>query len=55
LSRLTDAEIEQLVAAVNSKCDRPTRDKLARLLTESRELRDQAAERQFMYDIEPET
>jgi hypothetical protein len=54
MSHLTDAEIDRLLAAVQQKCDRTTGANLQRLLTENRELRDQHAERQFMYDLEPD-
>jgi hypothetical protein len=54
VSHLTQIELEELAYQVGRKCDRPTNEKLARLLTENRELRDQHAERQFMYDLEPD-
>jgi predicted YcjX-like family ATPase len=54
MSRLTDAEIDRLLVVVQQKCDRVTVENLKRLLSESRELRDQHAERQHMYDLEPD-
>ena len=54
MAHLTQVELEELTFQVGRKCDRPTNEKLARLMTENRELRDQAAERQFMYDLDPE-
>ena len=54
MSRLTDAELDCLLLAVQQKCDRVAVSYLQRLLAENRELREQAAERQHMYDIEPE-
>jgi hypothetical protein len=55
LSRLTAAELDRLLASVQQKCDRTTISYLQRVLAENEELRTQAAERQHMYDIEPET
>lgn len=55
MSHLTDAELDRLLAAVQQRCDRTTVSYLQRLLTENRELRDQHAERQFMYDLETES
>jgi hypothetical protein len=54
VSHLTQAELDRLLLAVQQRCDRHTQEYLQRLLTENRELRDQYAERQFMYDLEPE-
>lgn len=51
---LTQLELEELTFQVGRKCDRLTNERLHRLLTENRELRDQHAERQFMYDLEPD-
>jgi hypothetical protein len=51
---LTQIELDWLLRAVQQKCDRVTQAYLERVLTENRELRDQAAERQFMYDLEPD-
>lgn len=53
MSHLTQAELDRLLLAVQQKCDRTAQSYLQRLLTENRELRDQHAERQFMYDLEP--
>lgn len=55
MSRLTDAELDRLLAVVQQKCDRVTVDYLQRVLAENRELREQYAERQHMYDLEPES
>jgi hypothetical protein len=55
LSRLSQAELDRLLVSVQQKCDRVTVSYLQRVLAESEELRSQAAERQHMYDIEPET
>lgn len=54
MSHLTQAELDRLLVQVQQKCDRTTVHNLERLLTENRELRDQHAERQFMYDLEPD-
>jgi hypothetical protein len=54
LSHLTDAELDRLLVVVQQKCDRVTVGNLQRLLAENRELRDQHAERQHMYDLEPD-
>jgi hypothetical protein len=50
---LLQAELDRLLVAVQQRCDRATNEYLQRLLTENRELRDQHAERQFMYDLDP--
>jgi arginine repressor len=54
MSRLAEAEIDRLLWAVHQKCDRVTQSYLARVLSEMKELRDQHAERQHMYDLEPQ-
>jgi len=54
VSHLTQAELDRLLVVVQQKCDRTTQANLQRLLSENRELREQHAERQFMYDLEPE-
>jgi len=53
VSHLTQAELDRLLVVVQQNCDRTTIANLQRLLTENRELRDQHAERQFMYDLDP--
>jgi len=54
MAHLTDAELDRLQVAVQQKCDRYTNELMARLLLENRELRDQHAERQHMYDLDPD-
>jgi hypothetical protein len=54
MSHLTQAELDRLLLAVQQRCDRTTNEYLKRLLSENRELRDQHAERQHMYDLEPD-
>ena len=53
MSHLTPLELEQLLMTVQKRCDPRTINQLQRLLSENRELRDQHAERQFMYDLDP--
>lgn len=50
MSRLTDHELDELIRETPAK----SREKLARLLEEVRELRDQQAEREFAYGREQE-
>ena len=54
MAHLTQAELDRLLVVVQQKCDRTTVANMQRLLTENRELREQNAERQFMYDLEPD-
>ena len=54
MSHLTQAELDRLLVQVQQRCDLPTQQNMRRLLDETRELREQAAERQHMYDLEQE-
>jgi hypothetical protein len=54
MSHLTDAELDRLLVQVQQRCDVHTQRNMKRLLDENRELRDQAAERSHLYDLEQE-